>query len=300
MISVYNSKQYTIGGIKFQVNFLSPFLCFDKFGGSLYFEHSDSNGNNDWVINVQIVESIKPSEWKVIFTGSDKFEDEMPYKWSIIQFNRYTGIHFEYENYPNLKAGIALIDEEKMTITISLVTYTQDTIQLDSFFHPVGIHILQYIAHLNKGFLIHASTVSYNNKGFLFSAVSGTGKSTMAELWTQCGASVINDDRLMVMPGAEAYIAYNTPMPLYQDICKEVKLHKTFLIKQSKTNYIKPLPVVQGTLGLLSNCMQYLYDENQVQQRLSTLHRIAETCGVYECGFKPDTAIVELIQKQFG
>ncbi len=297
---VYNTKQYSIGGIRFKVNFLSPFFGFDKFGGSLHFEHSSSKCRNDWFINFNTVKHLNSLEWKTIFTGADHFEKEMPYKWSVIQLNQHTGIHFEFANDPDLHGGVAIINEENKTITASLELRYQKNILIDPFFHPFGIHILQYIAHLNKGFIIHASTVCYNNKGYLFSAVSGTGKSTMAGLWQQCGATIINDDRLMIMPEGGEYIAYNTPMPYYQDIKKNVKLHKAFLIKQSADNYIKPLSVLHGTLGLLGNCMQYQYNENQVQQRLSALNAIAETYGVYECGFKPDTDIVKLIQKQFG
>jgi len=297
---VYNTKQYTIGGIRFLVNFLSPFLCLNKSGGSSRFENIPLQKGQDWVINFATYENIDSSKWQIIFIGSDQYADDLPYKWSIIKQNNLTGIKFEYENYPNLKGGVALIDEENKTISTSLEIHEQDRVQIDPFLHPLGIHILQYIAHLNKGFVIHASTVSYNNKGYLFSAISGTGKTTMAGLWKKCGAQVVNDDRLLILPNKGEYFAYNTPMPHYQDLPKKVKLHKAFLINQSKTNYIKPLSSTKGILGLLGNCMQFQYDNDQVQERLSALHNIAETCGVYECGFKPDTDIVELIRQQLG
>jgi len=300
MAVVYNTKQYTIGGIRFQVNFLSPFFGFDGKGGSFYFQEIDGLKKQDWTINYRSVNETASTESNVVFTGSDHFEDEMPFKWSIVQINQHTGIQCEFENHPNIAACLAIINEKNKTIDFCIKTNTPEKIEFDPFFHPAGIHILQYIAHLNKGFIIHASTVNYKNKGYLFSAVSGTGKSTMAALFKHCGATIINDDRLMVMPKDNSYTVFNTPMPYYQDKNKEVKLHKAFLIKQSPKNYIKELPTLQGTIGLLGNCMQYQYDEKQVQQRLSALHSIAENCGVYECGFKPDIDIVELIQKRFG
>jgi len=297
---VYNTKQYTIGGIRFQINFLSPIFNFTPKAGSHYFQEQNSDQKAEWVINFDLATHLKKNKWTVLFTGSDQFKEDIPYKWSIIKLGNCTGIFFEFENHSNISTGLALFNEINKTIEISLDLHTSSPMDIDPFFHPLGVHILQYIAYLNKGIIIHASAVSYKNKGYLFSAVSGTGKSTMAALWQKLGATVINDDRLMLMPHNGVYMTYNTPMPYYQDSNKTVKLHKTFLIKQSATNYIKPLAPLQGTLGLLSNCMQYQYDETQIQRRLTALHTIAEHCGVYECGFTPDIEIVKLIQQQFG
>jgi len=46
--------------------------------------------------------------------------------------------------------------------------------------------------------MIHASGVNNAGHGYIFSGVSGKGKSTMAKLWDNSGARVIHDDRLIL------------------------------------------------------------------------------------------------------
>lgn len=50
------------------------------------------------------------------------------------------------------------------------------------------------------GLVLHSSAVAYENKAYLFSADSGTGKSTHTGLWKQAfkGAYIVNDDKPII------------------------------------------------------------------------------------------------------
>jgi hypothetical protein len=294
-----NTRYYIVGGIRFQVNFLSPFFDFDNKCGSHLFQDNTNTSQHQWSINFHSNKNLDSQNWVEVFKGSEQFEEDLPHKWSVIKSNNLEGIYIEFEDKEIFHESIAFIDITKQTIEVQIAHNIKTCHSLDPFFHPLGVLLLQYIAHYNNGFLIHASTVSFKNKGYLFSAVSGTGKSTMANLWQKKGATIINDDRLIILPGDDGYYAHNTPMPYYQDKPKAVKLHQLFLINQSPNNYFKKLPVLKGALGLLTNCMQFQYSEKQVQNRLNTIIDLTEACDVYECGFKPDTDIIELILNEF-
>ena len=63
------------------------------------------------------------------------------------------------------------------------------------------------------GVMLHASCVEYNGKAYLFSARSGTGKSTHTHLWLKYlpGSRIINDDKPAIrIIGSKAY-AFGTP-----------------------------------------------------------------------------------------
>ena len=122
----------------------------------------------------------------------------------------------------------------------------------------------------------------------------------MAALWQQKGAQIINDDRLILIPDGDKVIMTNTPMPYYQDVYKESVVSAIFLLKQSPDNYIKPLPGVLGITGLMSNCIQFLYNNEMVKKHLETITNITKRCNVYEVGFRPTTEITDIIRREFG
>lgn len=64
------------------------------------------------------------------------------------------------------------------------------------------------------GFMLHASAIVVDNKAYLFSAPSGTGKSTHTKLWQECfgdKAIIINDDKPAIRIEEGKCFAYGTP-----------------------------------------------------------------------------------------
>ena len=63
------------------------------------------------------------------------------------------------------------------------------------------------------GVLLHASCVQYENYAYLFSANSGTGKSTHTHLWLQKfpTAEILNDDKPAIRKIDNKYYAFGTP-----------------------------------------------------------------------------------------
>lgn len=64
-----------------------------------------------------------------------------------------------------------------------------------------------------NGVMLHASCVEYEGKAYLFSARSGTGKSTHTHLWLEHlpGARIINDDKPAIRLIDGTFYAYGTP-----------------------------------------------------------------------------------------
>ena len=63
------------------------------------------------------------------------------------------------------------------------------------------------------GIMLHASAVQYENYAYLFSADSGTGKSTHTHLWLEKfpGAEILNDDKPAIRYIDGKYYAFGTP-----------------------------------------------------------------------------------------
>ena len=82
----------------------------------------------------------------------------------------------------------------------------------DPMEYPLDGLILYYLTVICGDIMIHGSGVNYNGHGYLFSGISGRGKTTMAKLWDDLGATIIHDDRLIIRKTATGYSMHNTPV----------------------------------------------------------------------------------------
>jgi hypothetical protein len=61
------------------------------------------------------------------------------------------------------------------------------------------------------GLLVHAAGLVFNNQGFVFTGPSGTGKSTIAELFAHRGATILSDERIILRRHGQTFSLYGTP-----------------------------------------------------------------------------------------
>ncbi len=296
-----SSYIYKIGGLYLKVLLTDNILELDRTAGSYMFLNSTPETSKaDFVISYSFIKNNKIPSGQPVFTGAS-FDDKLiPYKWYVYEYKGYFSVIIKINDGTSTKLVKADFNLMQKTISVYLdPVLTDSTIKLEPFFQPFGPILLNYLSHYNQGILIHASGINNGQNGFVFSAVSGTGKSTMAGLWQQKGARIINDDRLILIPQGDKIIMTNTPMPYYQDIYKESDVSAIFLLKQSPRNYIKPFSGISGITGLMSNCIQFLYNKEMVRKHLESITNITKKCPVYEVGFKPTTEITDIIRHEF-
>jgi hypothetical protein len=153
-----------------------------------------------------------------------------------------------------------------------------------------------YLAHHVGGFMIHASGIFDKKSGYLFTAISGTGKTTMAKLWEKTGTTIINDDRLWVQKHNEKWYMFNTPMVWYAQKPMMAPIDKIFLLRQSPTNQLNQITGLNASMRVMSNCIQHFYDKKMTTDHIDRVLNLTSQVPVYDCGFKPDNEIVELIR----
>lgn len=92
-----------------------------------------------------------------------------------------------------------------------------------------------------NGIILHSSFINFENKAILFSAPSGTGKSTQADLWKKYkNAEIINGDRSALIKKDGKWFACGIPMNGTSGICinKSFPVEAIVLLKQNKENKI--------------------------------------------------------------
>lgn len=174
-----------------------------------------------------------------------------------MKFYKIAGCIVEYEPiYPLLKNQMEAyrIDEQKIDMKL---TITKEFCEIKQQENPhLTLEQCEYIyagsQFYNKlinlgGFLLHASAVVVDNKAYLFSADSGTGKSTHTKLWQKCfgdKALIINDDKPAIKIENGICYAYGTPFSGKTDenLNMKVPLQAICLLERGKNNSIDLIP----------------------------------------------------------
>ena len=236
-------------------------------------------------------------EGKELFIADSTGEFFYQNIWKVYHYNGAIYYSIYYLNHPVLKQAIFTYNKSNSTIEIFLTPLNPLLpIELNPFEHPIGVLMLTRLLQENGGFLIHGSGVSDGANGYIFTGVSGIGKSTMASIWKSIGAEVVNDDRLMICENGDEYTFYNTPMPHYNDFSKNASLKGIFLLSQSPINHCTRISGVKALTKVMANFMQQFYDADVISKQLNQTEQLVSRVPVYELGFKPDTDVVSLIR----
>lgn len=159
----------------------------------------------------------------------------------------------------------------------------------------------QFCAHLLKfnGLYLHASAVELEGKAYLFSANSGTGKSTHARLWQQCfgaAAQVFNDDKPALRCLDGIWYAYGTPWCGKDgiNINKKVPLAGICFLKQAPENKIQELSKAEVLQWLLPQTMYRNKTARQMDLLLASLEDLLGKIPVFQLSCTPDLEAAQL------
>lgn len=166
--------------------------------------------------------------------------------------------------------------------------------EADPMEYPADGLILYYITSIYGDIMIHASGVNNAGKGYIFSGISGRGKTTMAKLWDRSGAKVIHDDRLIIRNTGSSYIMHNTPLYKNDSPCAS-KLDRLFLINHGEKNRIIPVRGAECVSLVVANCIQHNWNRKIIARLLGSVSRLCKSVPVAKLFFKPDRSIIDLI-----
>ncbi len=146
------------------------------------------------------------------------------------------------------------------------------------------------------GMMLHASAVEMDGKAYLFSAPSGTGKSTHTSLWVKefsPRAAILNDDKPAIRINSEEISVYGTPWSgkTNQNLNHKVPLQAIAFIKRGEKNEIHRISSISAIEKILSQTVRSS-DKNTMERLLDILGQIVQRIPVYElsCNMDPEAA----------
>lgn len=165
---------------------------------------------------------------------------------------------------------------------------------IDPFEYPLDGLILYYLTAIQGDIMIHASGVNNAGHGYIFSGISGKGKSTIAMLWDKCGAKVIHDDRLIIRNTGNSYRMYNTPV-YNNDTPADSPLNKIFVIDHGLENRIVRVKGALAVSLVMANCIQHNWGSDIIARLLGSISIMCGKIPVARLSFKPDQSIIDHI-----
>jgi|LSQX01.2.fsa_nt_gb hypothetical protein len=165
-----------------------------------------------------------------------------------------------YDYLPEYKPVLSLMetDEEWKNISLKLCdisSFLKIPIDLRSF-NILG-ETFRFAVLKHKGIVLHASSISYNDQGIIFSAPSGTGKSTHTGLWKKYYNNetiIINDDSPAIrFLNGKPYV-FGTPWSGKTQINQNISvpLKAIVFLERSPENSIRELSATEAIWRIIS------------------------------------------------
>jgi hypothetical protein len=173
------------------------------------------------------------------------------------------------------------------------IRQTRNPYSLDSVLRIVHTLLLAR----QGGFLLHASSAIRNGRAFLFSGVSGAGKTTMARL-APPDAALLTDEISYVTRHDDRYFAVGTPF--FGELARvgenlRAPVEALYLLAKGPENKIEPIEGADAIRGLMGNILFFARDPEFVQMVFDAACEFASRVPVRRLTFVPDASVWELI-----
>ena len=149
--------------------------------------------------------------------------------------------------------------------------------------------------------LFHGSVIAVDGIGYLFTAKSGTGKSTHTRLWRELfgeRAVMVNDDKPLIKVSENGIMVYGTPWDGKHRLSTNISvpLKALCILDRSEKNRIEKV-TADSVYNML---VQQVYRPQNPQKLLKTLQLIdvlSENVGLYRLGCNMNISAAELAYK---
>src|SRR5271154_566344 len=149
------------------------------------------------------------------------------------------------------------------------------------------------------GFLLHAASAICDGRAYLFSGVSGAGKTTMTRL-APSDITLLTDEISYLRPSAEGYAAFGTPfageLARAGENCA-APVSALFFLEQGPENRIDELSSADAVRRLMRNILFFAEDQVLVEKLFATACDFVDTVPIRRLTFYPDTRVWDVIRK---
>jgi hypothetical protein len=153
--------------------------------------------------------------------------------------------------------------------------------------------------HLSRegGFLVHSASGIRNGRAFLFSGVSGAGKTTISRL-APPDATLLTDEISYVRRQGDSYWAFGTPFSgelAEPGANVSAPISTLFLLEKGPENRRERIGTVEAVQALMRNILFFSGDRELVQMVFQSACEFVQRVPVERLTFRPDPSVWEML-----
>ena len=135
----------------------------------------------------------------------------------------------------------------------------------------------------------------------LFTAPSGTGKSTQADLWEKYeNAEIINGDRTGIRKMDGKWTAYGLPIAgssgIYKN--KRAEISHIIVLKQGEENKLTQFSPREAFVKLYSETIVHTWDKEFQENIINMITDVVQNVQIYQYECLPDKSAVSFLKEQ--
>ena len=201
----------------------------------------------------------------------------------------------------NAKGTIYLSDNLSKEALIQTQTTIENTSLNIVDFIFFAIRDLFFLHIQLKGLLaVHSSSIIYKDKAYLFSACSGTGKTTHTDMWVErFGVDILDGDVTAISIENNQPYAYGLPWcgTSNRFVNRRLALGGIIFLAQSCHNYLSKLTPFEATLRLAARCFTPTWTKARTQMNLDIAEKMVSLTSCVFLGCLPNQEAVDLVKK---
>lgn len=185
---------------------------------------------------------------------------------------------------------IAVTEEEIDRENVFQEAYSRGYLESLAVYRKISEAALDY-----DSFLFHCSAVAVDGEAYLFTAPSGTGKSTHTRLWRERfgeRAVMINDDKPLIRMEKGIFYVYGTPWngKHHLSVNQKAPIKAICLLERGKTNHAQQISAAQAYPGLYRQIYRPQDDREKMLKTLQLLKKMTECIPLYrlQCDISQD------------
>jgi len=149
-----------------------------------------------------------------------------------------------------------------------------------------------------RGLMVHACGIISEGIGLLFPGNSTDGKTTIARLWKSAGATVLNDDRIVLRFAGDGFRMYGTPWhgDLSDVSAEGTRLTSVSFLSHGNENRFEKTEGADAVSMLLKRSFLPLWSPEGMDFTLDFVCNLENTVPFRRLSFIPDSSVVEFVR----